>query len=370
MAVLLTEKLMTLAATIERSQRERESWKYTSLKALQSLTYAAAQPIKQPPQHLPRRLTNTLVFVNGFYQAALSRLPDFPPDILQTLPQGGYQLTLDDRSCMVASPLELLFVQDATDSAVASDTALAIQLGVNGRLTLIERHVVVGPAAHAATLALDISLAQSAKLVHGKVVQGSAQLTHLATSQVTVAQGAYYDNFALLLDGGLTRNEITVALQGPMAQTSLQGAMLLRGAAHADTTTRIIHEQPHGTSRQIYKSVLADKAHGVFQGKVIVKPQAQKTDGYQLSRALLLSDQAEMDAKPELEIYADDVKCSHGSTVGDLDAEALFYLRARGIDTHTARALLVAAFVNELVDSLPAGAVRELMQDDIAGWLT
>lgn len=361
---------MTLAATLDRSQTERESWKYTSLKALREMTYAPAQPAKQPPQHLPRRLTNTLVFVNGFYLAAGSRLADFPPDILQPQSDGSYRLVLDDRSCMVASPLELLFVYDAAGAALAADTRLSVQVGDNGRLTLIERHLMLGQGEIAATLALDVMLATSAKLVHGKVVEGGPQLTHLANSHVTVAQGAYYDNFALLLDGGLTRNEITVALQGMMAQTSLQGAMLLRGSAHADTTTRIIHEQPHGTSRQIYKSVLADKAHGVFQGKVIVKPQAQKTDGYQLSRALLLSDQAEMDAKPELEIYADDVKCSHGSTVGDLDAEALFYLRSRGIDQHTARAMLVNAFVSELVDSLPAGAVRDLMRDEIAVWLS
>ena len=168
-------------------------------------------------------------------------------------------------------------------------------------------------------------------------------LSSLAQTQRDIAEGAYYDNFALIKGRKLVRNEIDVTLAGPLAQCALNGAMLLRGHEHADTTTRITHAAPHGSSRQVYKTVLGGQSRGVFQGKIIVAEGAQKTDGYQLSRALLLSDQAEMNAKPELEIHADDVKCSHGSTVGDLDADALFYLRARGLNETEARALADSA---------------------------
>ena len=144
---------------------------------------------------------------------------------------------------------------------------------------------------------------------------------------VVIEEGAYYDNFVLIKSGRIVRNEIEARLTGKLAQCTLNGVMLLRGSSHADTTTHIMHEAPFGTSRQACKSVIAEKARGVFQGRIKVAEGAQKTDGQQLSRALLLSDQAEMDAKPELKIYADDVKCSHGAAIGALDEDTLFYLR-------------------------------------------
>ncbi len=145
--------------------------------------------------------------------------------------------------------------------------------------------------------------------------------------------------------------------------------MLLQGKEHADTLTRITHAAPHGISRELYKSIVKDQARGVFQGKIIVAEGAQKTDGRQLSRALLLSDQAEMDAKPELEIYADDVQCSHGCTVGDLDADAMFYLQARGIDEDEARALLLRAFIDEVIDEMHVGEWRDYARAEAGGWL-
>jgi Fe-S cluster assembly protein SufD len=213
-----------------------------------------------------------------------------------------------------------------------------------------------------------IVLHPQAKLVHVKMMQSRA-VAHLAMTKVHIAEGAYYDNFAAIKDSELVRNEIEATLAGRLAQCTLQGVMLLRGREHADTTTRIIHAAPHGTSREVYKSVVADQARGVFQGKINVNEGAQKTDGYQLSRALLLSDQAEMNAKPELEIYADDVKCSHGSTVGDLDDEALFYLRARGLNTDEARTLLIRAFIDEVVDDVHVTEWREIIRAEVQAWL-
>ena len=217
----------------------------------------------------------------------------------------------------------------------------------------------------------EIELGEQAKLVHGKIVspQDEAFSVHLSQTTVRVAKGAFYDNFALLGGGKLTRNAIDVTLADEMAQCRLYGAMLLRGTEHADTTTRVVHAAPHATSRQHYKSVIGGKARGVFKGKIVVNKGAQKADGYQLCRTLLLSDQAEMDAKPELEIYANDVSCSHGCTVGDLDEQALFYLQSRGIVEEEARALLIEAFVGELVNEIQSPDLRQSVEDEVKKWL-
>ncbi len=160
---------------------------------------------------------------------------------------------------------------------------------------------------------------------------------HLATLYVAIAANGTYDSFTLNLGGRLARTEIHAELTGPGATAHLNAAQLLAGTQHADFTTVVRHAAPHGTSRQTVKNVLAGRSRGVFQGRIEVARHAQKTDGYQMNQALLLSPDAEIDSKPELEIFADDVKCSHGATVGELDAEQLFYLRSRGIPDAEAR---------------------------------
>jgi len=350
---------MTLAAFIERSRREKESWKYTHLETLLaalSLRVASNSNIaKNADEH------TRLVFINGVWQAKLSHLGAVPSCILMGDLETGYRLTLGEHTCLVTQPIELVF---AVDKNAPSEIALklSIDVGDNGRLTLLENHLA---SSTVTTIDADIALHARAKFVHGKIVQNS---THLAATHVRVASGGYYNNFSLLRGGAPIRNEIDVRLEGEEAQAALNGAMLLRASEHADTTTRITHASPNCASRQIYKTVLDGKSHGVFQGKIIVAKDAQKTDGYQLSRALLLSDQAEMDAKPELEIYADDVKCSHGSTIGDLDENAMFYLRARGLNEGQARALLIEAFVAEILDEVQVDEWKDIFRTEIESW--
>jgi Fe-S cluster assembly protein SufD len=288
--------------------------------------------------------------------------------LLQGDAASGYRISLAGQTCLVTQPVELRFVTTPETKAREISVAIKIEIGGNGRLTLLERHGLVAGAPVAHMQDMEITLAPQAKLVHGKIVAGGA-VAHLAKTKVMVEAGAYYNNFSLITGGRPTRNELTVDLKGAEAQAGLNGAMLLRASDHADTLTQLTHQAPFGTSRQVYKTVLDDRAHGVFQGKIHVAEGAQKTDGYQLSRALLLSDQAEMDAKPELEIYADDVKCSHGSTVGDLDADAMFYLRTRGLSESQARGLLIQGFVGEILDEIAAPEWRALFQHEVEGWL-
>ena len=238
----------------------------------------------------------------------------------------------------------------------------SIDIGSSGRLSLLENHLASNVPV---TIETDVTLHPRAKFVHGKIVNGGA---HLATNKVRAAAGCFYSNFSLLRGGSPARNEIDVLLEGKEAQAGLNGIMLLQKQEHADTTTHVTHQAPRCTSRQSYKTVLGGKSRGVFQGKITVAKDAQKSDGYQLSRALLLSDQAEMDAKPELEINADDVKCSHGSAIGDLDENAMFYLRSRGIKEEQARALLIEGFLGEMIDEIPIEEWRDIFRQEIEGW--
>lgn len=357
---------MSLAKVIARSQQDRESWRYTDLPKLLGTSFPR-QSAKPELTVVPVEKDHVrILFINGVWQKDQSHLGDLPVDILQGDATHGYRLALAGQMCLVTQPIELLFLAQGS-AATEVATTLHVELGESGRLTLIERHEAQD-AVVPHVMETDITLHPQAKLVHGKIIKGGDH-AHLAQTIVHVAEGAYYDNFVLIKGGRLTRNEIDARLNGKLAQCTLNGAMLLADHDHADTTTRITHAAPHGTSREVYKSVVADQARGVFQGKIIVQEGAQKTDGQQLSRALLLSDQAEMDSKPELEIYADDVKCSHGSTIGDLDANALFYLQARGLSEAEARAMLIAAFVGEIIDEIHMDDWREACRVEVEEWL-
>lgn len=314
---------------------------------LKSLTFSPAAKLAKPP--FPPE-AHQILFLNGAW------IPTAPQDVLTGDAVNGYTLS-------ASLPLvELLFINTPETKPVEATTKLRIDLDAGQRLTLIERHIAPEAKgdvfAHA--LETEIELGERADFLHGKIAQGVS--VHLAQVNVKIGTDACYDNFALLGNARIIQNRIDATLLGENAQCRLQGLMLLNGQTRAETITRVTHKAPHGTSRQFYKSVIDDQAHGVFQGKIAVDPKALKTDGYQLSRALLLTPQAKIDVKPELEIYADDVKCSHGSTIGDLDEQALFYLRSRGIDEKAARKLLIDAFVDEIVDTILDSHVREAIQ--------
>ena len=350
---------MTLAALLDRSRKDKEDWKYTNLDAL----LASAAKRGKVPQPVYKKSDGEhiyITFLNGVWQqdAALADTPFFS---LAGDLASGYKLVAGEQACLVAQPLKFVFI---TDENAPSEIPIkmSVDIGSNASLTLLEKHLTSGALT---TIEWDIALQPHAKFLHGKIVQNT---THLATTNVRIGAGAYYNNFALLKGGMPTRNETDVRLEGEEAQATLNGIMLLRDDQHADTTTCIRHQAPNCQSRQVYKTVLTDKAQGVFQGKIIVAENAQKSDGYQLSRALLLSDQAEMNAKPELEILADDVKCSHGSTIGDLDEDALFYLRARGLNETQARALLIDAFIAEMFDELRVEEWKDIFRRECEGW--
>ncbi|MDP9196138.1 MAG: Fe-S cluster assembly protein SufD, partial [Pseudomonadota bacterium] len=216
----------------------------------------------------------------------------------------------------------------------------------------------LGPQPCFSNSVVELSLGAGSRLTHVMVQEEAQQGVHVSTTGVRLGQGAICDSFILNAGGRLVRREVHTVFADTGGEFRIQGAYLVHGGQHSDITTLIDHRSPGCTSHEVIKGVIDGNGRAVFQGKIHVAPGAQKTDGYQLNRALLLSDAAEIDSKPELEIHADDVKCSHGATAGELDDQALFYLRSRGIDETTARHLLVQAFLAEVVDGIRDENIR------------
>jgi Fe-S cluster assembly protein SufD len=255
-------------------------------------------------------------------------------------------------------PLLLVFARAGKEGRLVT-TRNVVELGNRARATVIEAHVALGGSApgQANTLS-DVSLGDGAHLDHVKCTLAGETASHLATGLVTLGKAATYHAFHLTASTGLARNNVFAAFRGEDAKLDISGSFLGRGTEHIDSTLVVDHAVPRCESRELFKGVLADKAHGVFQGKVIVRPDAQKSDGKQMAQVLMLSEDAEFDSKPELEIHADDVVCGHGSTAAEIDEDSLFYMRARGIPLAEARALLIESFIVEAIEKVEDEHVR------------
>ena len=244
-----------------------------------------------------------------------------------------------------------------------------VMLGRGARATVHEYHLSPGENAVFANIASEIVLQDGACLQHGKVQEAAPNALHYAALGVETGSNSRYDWTLASKGARLSRNEAEIRLVGEGAACSINGIYMLSGRNHHDLTARVEHAVPGTRCDELIKACLQDQAKGVFQGQLLVRPGAQKTQGYQTFSTLLLSSQAEVKAKPELEIYADDVKCSHGAVSGALDQHALFYLRSRGLSFAQAQALLIRAFLGEVVDRLPDTHLRAAMEQQIDVWL-
>ncbi len=266
----------------------------------------------------------------------------------------------------IETPILLDF--QASGASLAATPRVLVSLGAGASLHLIEAHRgTVG--AYQVNALTEISIGDGARLDHVKLQAQSAEAIHLSSAFVDLGARAAYHGFALEEGGAQCRRQTFVRYSGEHAHLSLAGATLGAGRQHIDTTLVVDHAVAHGTSRETFKLVLADEARGVFQGKIIVRPHAQKTDGKMRANALLLNEGPEFDGKPELEIYADDVVCAHGATAGAIDEDLMFYLRARGIPERQAKSLLATAFVGEALEEVENEAVRDALSERIAVWL-
>ena len=227
-----------------------------------------------------------------------------------------------------------------------------VVVGANSRLTLVEAYAGTADDVYCTNAVTEIVLEENAALDHYRLLREGAGTFHVGTVQVRQAPNSRYRSHAVTSGGAMTRVEINVLLDGEGADCLLQGLYVAGGAQHVDNRTAIEHAKPHGSSRELYKGVLGGRARAVFNGKVVVRKEAQKTDAQQSNKNLMLSPEAEIDSKPQLEILADDVRCSHGTTIGQLEEDELFYLRSRGLNKAMARKLLVHGFAGEVLDGI------------------
>ncbi|HJY36225.1 MAG TPA: Fe-S cluster assembly protein SufD [Steroidobacteraceae bacterium] len=379
--------------------QRQEDWKYTNLRRLEARTFAPATStavaLDALEQHWIANAGIRIVLVNGHWMPALSSVgAQLPGMTLLTLKQWSEHepaavaafiaqtsraqpSALEDLNLAFfedgvvldlaagASPDQPIYIVHQWSDAAAqlmSSPRVVVRAAANSRCTVIE-HFIGSTAGECFTNAVsEIEVGTGAKVEHYRIQQESTRAFHIGHVNVRVQQNGRYASHDIALGASLARLNLGTVLQGPGAHVDLRGLLAPLANQHLDSHTTIDHAAAHTSSDENYRGIAGERGRGVFNGKVIVRPDAQKTDARQSSRNLLLAPGAEIDTKPELEIYANDVKCSHGATTGQLDGTALFYLRSRGLDETAARALLIRAFAESVVSSVGPPAVRSHLE--------
>jgi Fe-S cluster assembly protein SufD len=272
------------------------------------------------------------------------------------------------RGVTLEAPIEIVTLGGLADLPIAHHPRGLIEVEDDAAAIVVEH--AVGEGAYFINGVLDVRVGRGGTLRHYRVQAEGPEAFGIATLKATLERDANYEAFVLATGGRISRQDIWVQMDGKGARCGLSGVFLMRDKQHCDTTTVIEHRVAGTSCREVFKGVLDGQARGVFQGRIVVHRDAQKTDGHQSCKTLLLTDTAEIDAKPELEIFADDVKCSHGATAGQLNADALFYLRSRGVDEATARRLLIEAFVADALEEVSWRPMRILFGDLVKAWMT
>ena len=389
--------------------RRIEEWKYTDLRALlrevaplapapdQADLTRAAKAIKS----LGIESTQKLVLVDGVFAPQLSDVTTLEAgvhlrtlrevledagnkvraDLLKTNAASDAMISLNAalatdgvvidvaEGVTLAKPIHIVHV--ATDSNSSLVTRSLLKLAKGAQVTLVETFVAAeGAKSYQTHDSVVIWIGDEAELQHVRLMEDALDAAHVATGIFTIGAKAKLNTFNLTNGGSVSRYQGFIKFAGEGSELTTNGVNLLGARRHGDTTLVVDHAVPHCSSREVFRAVLDDRAHSVFQGRIIVQPDAQKTDGKMMTRALLLSDEAEADSKPELEIFADDVTCGHGATAGALDESLLFYLRARGLPEKEAQALLIAAFVGEAIESIVDDNLREVAMAAAERWLT
>ena len=382
-----------------------EEWRFTSVAPIAEGDFALALPASAvlpesavAPFRLAVTLAAELVFVDGRYAPALSRRGALPngtrvESLAASLAMDGYELEpylghvapfqrqpfvalntafLDEGACIrlpagtiLEAPIHLLFVSTGSQSGrpVMTHPRVLVVLGGNSQASVVETHAGHAGARYLTNAITEVVLGENAVLDHSKLQYESDEAYHVGAMYLEAQRSAVCTSNSISMGGALVRNEIVVSLDGEGVECTLNGLYLADAARLVDHHTTIDHARPHCGSREVYKGILADHARGVFNGKIIVRPDAQKTDARQTNRALLLSEDALINTKPQLEIFANDVKCTHGATIGQLDDDARFYLRSRGLSDEEAHRMLVHAFAADVLNRLPLAAVRASVEE-------
>lgn len=397
------EGAMKRFAELGFPSRRQEAWRFTNLQSLQKASFppaddaASIEASALAPWRYPGE-AHRLVLVNGRFSPKLSAIGVLPKGVTlastaQTLKQRPELLesALRETDTIGGQPfvsLNAALFEDgfvlALEAGAALDRPVEIaHYGTGGQRSCHLRNLaLLGPGSRANLIesfagtgnywtnaAGVIGLAKGASLTHVKLQDEDQSAIHLAQNRIEIGRDARYESFVLTLGAKLSRHDSQARLEGEGAVCHLNGAFLLRGSQEATNVTFVDHAAPHGTTHELFKGVADGSAHGAFLGTIAVRPNAQKTDAHMLNKNLLLSPRAAIDSKPELDILADDVKCGHGATVGDLDDAALFYLESRGIPVPEARQMLIAAFAADALDRVENASLREFLDVHLQRWL-
>jgi len=389
-----------------------EEWKYTNVAPI---TKVAFQPVREAwsaraldeAALRSRRLDcPELVFVNGCYSPDLSSVAELParvkagslaaalasgvPALQQHLAQyAGYEnhafIALNTafvadgifveipKDEVIGKPIHVIYVSTLNNQPTLTHPRNLILVGRGAQVSLVETYVgLESPSAswdrgavYFTNSVTEVAVGEGAVVDYCKIQEESEQSFHVATLKFHQARSSSVTTHTLAFGGALDREEITTVLDGEGAESLLHGLYVIGGRQHVDNHTAIDHAKPHCSSRELYKGILDGQSTGVFNGKIIVRPDAQKTDSKQSNKNLLLSGDAVINTKPQLEIYADDVKCTHGATIGQIDQEAVFYLRSRGIGLKEARAMLTRAFANDVIEKIKFEPLRAWLKDEL-----
>ncbi len=373
----------------------QEEWRFTNLEGLAATPHVIAGFAAVDIGHWTLGDCHRLVLVNGRVVPGLSDLGSLPPgatvqplaEALVATPERvmailGSAVDLDahpfarlntaaftdgafldlEPSTVVERPIHLLLISTGGEQPTWAAPRLVISAGETAQATVVEHHVGDGGGTTLSLPVTELLLAPGANLRHCRLQEESRDGRHIALQTARLERDSRLDSVALNIGAGLMRADIDVVLAGPGAHASLDGLSLVEGKQHTDTQLKVRHSAPHCTSHELYKGILDGSSRAVFNGRIIVDQGAQKTDAIQSNRNLLLSTGALVNSNPQLEIFADDVRCTHGSTVGRLDDEAVFYLRSRGIDRPTAESMLTYAFAAEIVELVTVDAVRDRLE--------
>jgi len=398
----LSERALNRFTKLGIPTTKGEDWRFTNIAPFAARSFQIAEPIEVAASGIESLANEAIldadfhrmVFINGRYAPQWSHLHPLTNGVIAeslaqsiiTCPQSiesrlgqhvafehsafialntafvedGANIIIPD-DVIVDRPFHLIFLSVA-DEPVVSHPRNLISVGKNSRATLIESYRGLDGAGYFTNAVTEVELHESAHLDHHKLQHEQLNALHLATTQVHQRASSHFSSHYFSFGGDLSRNELNCRLDGERAVCTLNGLYMPAGDQHMDCRTRIDHARAHCNSFEMYKGILDDRSKGVFNGKIYVHQDAQKTDAKQSNQALLLSDDAIVDTKPQLEIYADDVRCTHGATVGELDEQAIYYLRSRGIPSDLARTMLIFAFANDVVRGVEVPALRQHLE--------
>lgn len=393
------DRAATLLQSLDVPTSRQEAWKYTRLAKLKNLNFDSKHAeINSIEKYLiPELEGSVLVFVNGFFQHQLSTIQtenrisihplsessDWTSNYVDTiLPlEGEFFHALNSYSCTdgmavriekgtaTNQHIQAIYISTDANTYTATRNVIVCEDSASAHITMSFVSEDATNCFH--NIASEVFVGANAHLTIDKIQLENESAFCIATEHVKQAKDSNFTINTITLDGGLVRNNLNILVEGQNAETNLSGAYVLKGKQHVDNHTMVDHKVAHCVSNELYKGVMDENSTAVFNGKVFVRKDAQKINAFQSNGNVLLSDDATINSKPELEIYADDVKCSHGSTTGQLDEEAVFYLRARGISEKSARALMVSAFIGEVLEKIENEAVRNYVDQKLLekfGW--